>query len=103
MVTERQGYRLVVELRAPSESTEPDKYMAEIPALPGCRAWGDTPSETVEIVLSLALEFVRLGDVPQDAVMRPVDDIWSYVSPSFDFLTPPAPGKCSSVEFTVSA
>ena len=37
----------------PSQETE-DKYLAEIPALPGCRAWGDTPEEALDILSSVA-------------------------------------------------
>ena len=42
----------------PSEETE-DKYMAEIPALPGCRAWGDTPEDTLDILESVAAAFIE--------------------------------------------
>ena len=35
-------YRLRAVLREPSDDTE-GKYLAEIPDLPGCRAWGDSP------------------------------------------------------------
>ena len=41
-------------------STEDDKYMAEIPHLPGCRAWGDTPAETVDILQSLAAAMIEV-------------------------------------------
>ena len=34
-------YKLRAVLREPSEDTE-DERLAEIPDLPGCRAWGDT-------------------------------------------------------------
>lgn len=51
-------YRLPVVIRAPSEETE-DKYLAEIPALPGCRAWGDTPAQAVEYVQSVATAFIE--------------------------------------------
>ena len=46
-------YKLRYVMHDPSEETE-DKYMAEIPALTGCRAWGDTPSETLENLQSVA-------------------------------------------------
>ena len=39
-----KNYRFVCTIRGPSEETE-EKYLAEIPALPGCRAWGDTRAE----------------------------------------------------------
>ena len=51
--------KLSAVLYEPSESTEPDKYMAEVPALPGCRAWGDTPEETIAILQDVAQAFVE--------------------------------------------
>lgn len=51
-------YRLSVVMRQPSEETE-DKYMAEVRALPGCRAWGDTPAEALENLRSVISEFIR--------------------------------------------
>ncbi len=59
--------KLTAVLYQPSESTEPDKFMAEVPALPGCRAWGDTPDETLSILQDVAQAFVdayvECGDV----------------------------------------
>ena len=59
-------YKLSYVMYDPSDSTEPDKFMAEIPALPGCRAWGDTPAETLYILENLASIFIEsyieLGD-----------------------------------------
>ncbi len=46
-------YRLKYDLYDPSESTERDKYMAEIPAFSGCVAWGDTPEDALEILESV--------------------------------------------------
>ena len=46
-------YKLGYIMYSPSESTEPDKYMAEVPSLPGCRAWGDTSEETLRILESV--------------------------------------------------
>lgn len=51
-------YKLPVIMHQPSEETE-NKYMAEIPLLKGCRAWGDTPDETMENLHSVAGEFIR--------------------------------------------
>ena len=45
----------------PNLSTEPDRYMTEIPALPGCRAWGDTPEQTLDILQSVAEAFLELS------------------------------------------
>ncbi|MBI4310508.1 MAG: type II toxin-antitoxin system HicB family antitoxin [Chloroflexi bacterium] len=50
-------YRLPFVLRSPSEDTE-DKYLAEIPALPGCRAWGNTAAEALENLQSVATAFI---------------------------------------------
>ena len=51
-------YRLPLVMREPSEDTE-RKYMAEIPALPGCRAWGDTAAETLENLQGVATAFIE--------------------------------------------
>lgn len=51
-------YRLRYVMHEPSEDTE-DKYMAEIPALPGCRAWGDTPEDALDILESVAAAFIE--------------------------------------------
>ena len=51
-------YKLRYVMHDPSEDTE-DKYMAEIPALPGCRAWGDTPEDALDILQSVAAAFIE--------------------------------------------
>ena len=51
-------YRLPLVIYEPGEDTE-DKYMAEIPALPGCRAWGDTAAEALENLQSVAAAFIE--------------------------------------------
>ena len=53
-------YKLPYVIYPPSQSTEPDKYMAKIPILPGCMAWGDTPAETVDILQSVAAAFIEI-------------------------------------------
>ena len=53
----QQTYTIAV-VYSPAMSTEPDKYMAEIPALPGCRAWGDSVEEVLEIIADLAKDFL---------------------------------------------
>lgn len=50
--------RLSYVMYAPCEDTE-DMYMAEVPALRGCRAWGETPEEALEILESLAAIFIE--------------------------------------------
>ena len=52
-----EQYRLAYTMRAPSYDTE-DKYLAEVPALPGCRAWGETPEEALDILESVAAAFI---------------------------------------------
>ena len=52
-------YKLRYVLHDPSEDTE-DKYMAEIPDLPGCRAWGDTPEEALDILSSVAAATIEV-------------------------------------------
>ena len=52
-------YKLSYVMYDPSASTEEDKFMAEIPTLPGCRASGDTPDETLDILQSVASEFIK--------------------------------------------
>ena len=34
-------------------------FMAEVSLLPGCRAWGDTPSQALEYVQGLAEAFIE--------------------------------------------
>lgn len=51
-------YKLSFIMHEPGEDTE-DKFMAEIPALPGCRAWGDTPAETLHILEGVAEAFIQ--------------------------------------------
>ena len=34
-------------------------YLAEAPALPGCRAWGETPELALEYLESVAEGFIR--------------------------------------------
>ena len=53
-----KSYRFVCTVRGPSEETE-DKYLAEIPALPGCRAWGDTEAEVLDYLQSVAAAFLE--------------------------------------------
>ncbi len=45
-------------MHEPSEDTG-SKYMSEIPALPGCRAWGDTAAEALENLQSVATAFIE--------------------------------------------
>ena len=51
-------YRIAYTMHGPSEDTE-DMYMAEAPALPGCRAWAETPELALEYLESVAEAFIR--------------------------------------------
>jgi len=51
-------YKLPIVIQEPGDETE-DKFMAEIPCLPGCRAWGDTPAEVLENLHSVAAGFIE--------------------------------------------
>jgi predicted RNase H-like HicB family nuclease len=66
-------YRLPVIMHQPSEETE-NKYMAEIPILMGCRAWGDTPAEALEILRSVATEFIQSYKEHKQHLPRAVED-----------------------------
>ena len=50
-------YKLSLVIHQPSEETE-GKYMPAVPALPGCRALGDTPTEVMEDLQSVAAGFI---------------------------------------------
>jgi predicted RNase H-like HicB family nuclease len=58
MVNWMKQYKLPVVIHQPSEETEM-KYLAEVPILTGCRAWGETPAEAVENLRSVASEYIR--------------------------------------------
>ena len=62
-----KNYRFVCTVRDPSEETE-DKYLAEIPALPGCRAWGDTKAEALDYIRSVAVAFLESYEENGDAL-----------------------------------
>lgn len=51
-------YRLPIVIYEPSDDTN-DKFMAEVPLLPGCRAWGDTPSQAIEYIQGMAEAFIE--------------------------------------------
>jgi predicted RNase H-like HicB family nuclease len=53
-----QLYRLPVKVSEPSEDSG-GKYVAEVPLLPGCRAWGDSAAEALENVHSVAAAFLQ--------------------------------------------
>ena len=58
-------YRLAYTMRGPSQETE-DMYLAEVPDLPGCRAWVETPELALpcleSVVEALVGSFLEDGD-----------------------------------------
>jgi predicted RNase H-like HicB family nuclease len=80
-------YRLPVIMYQPSEDTE-DRYMAEVPVLPGCRAWGDTPAEAMEYLQSVASEFIQSCKVHGQALPRAIEEsAYELVGPQPPFPT----------------
>ncbi len=65
-------YKLPVVLYEPSEDTE-DKYMAEVPILSGCRAWGDSPSQALENLHNVARAFIQSYKEQNDPLPPEVD------------------------------
>jgi len=59
-------------MHEPGEETD-NKYLAEIPALPGCRAWGDTAAEALENLQSLATAFIESYRDKGDALPADVE------------------------------
>ena len=68
-------YKLPLVIHEPSEETE-DKYMAEVPSLPGCRAWGDSPTEVMENLQSVAAGFIGSYKSSGD----PLPDVISHLA-----------------------
>ena len=52
-------YQLDYVLHEPEES-HGWMYRAEIPALQGCRAWGDTPAQTLEELREIARNMLQI-------------------------------------------
>lgn len=50
---------------------ETTRWLAEVPELPGCRAYGDTPEEAKRGAVSLALHV--LGDLVAHGSLAPAD------------------------------
>jgi predicted RNase H-like HicB family nuclease len=71
-------YRLEYVLREPSVETE-DMFLAEIPALPGCRAWGNTAAKAVENLQGVAAAFLESytdsGDPLPEEVSAAVQEV----------------------------
>ncbi len=77
-------YKLPVMVHQPSEETE-DKYLAEVPILTGCRAWGDTPAEALENLRSVAAEFILSFKEHGQRLPKEVEDT------AYELVGPKAP------------
>jgi len=66
-------YKLPITVEEPSEDSG-GKYVAEVPILPGCRAWGDSATEAVDHLQSVAAAFIESyqerGDGLPEAVQK---------------------------------
>ena len=51
-------YKLPFVMREPNDDSE-DSCMAEIPSLPGCRAWGNTAAEALENLQGFTTAFIE--------------------------------------------
>ena len=51
-------YAFKYTLTEPCKDTE-DMYFADLPAMPGCHAWGKTPEDAEENLQSMALAFLE--------------------------------------------
>lgn len=51
-------YNLPIIMHEPTKKTE-GKYLAEVPILPGCRAWGDTAAAALGNLQSVATAFIE--------------------------------------------
>ena len=76
-------YKLAYVMHGPGEETE-DKFMAEIPALPGCRAWGDSTAQALENLQSVAAAFIEsykeMGDeLPSEIEAAAVEIVESSI------------------------
>ena len=54
-------YRLAYTITPPGEGeNDTDKFIAEVPLLPGCRAWGATPAEALQFLHGVARAFFEI-------------------------------------------
>jgi predicted RNase H-like HicB family nuclease len=65
-------YRLHFVLHGPEGEGE-GRYLAELPALPGCRAWGATASEAFDNLHSVAAAFIESHKADGDPLPAEVE------------------------------
>ena len=64
-------YTLPYTLKAPSEETE-HMFLAEVPVLPGCRAWGETAEEALRSLDGVAADFIASYREHGDELPQPI-------------------------------
>jgi predicted RNase H-like HicB family nuclease len=73
-------YKLPITIEEPSDHSG-GKFVAEVPAMPGCRAWGDSAAEAVDNLQSVAAAFIESyqdrGDPLPDEVQKLASDAGS--------------------------
>jgi predicted RNase H-like HicB family nuclease len=69
-------YNLPITIEEPSDDSG-GKYVAEVPALPGCRAWGDSAAEAIDYLQSLAAAFIESYRERGDALPEEVQKLAS--------------------------
>lgn len=65
-------YKLRFMIKGPDDEQE-RPYVAEVPSLPGCRAWGDTPAEALENLQSVTTAFIQSYQGRGDSLPREVE------------------------------
>lgn len=65
-------YKLPIIMHEPTRETE-GKYLAEVPNLPGCRAWGDTAADALGNLQSVATAFIESYKARGDALPREIE------------------------------
>ena len=73
-------YRLPLVMHEPSADTE-SKFMAEVQAISGCRAWGDTAAEALENLQSVAAAFIESYHSRGDSLPPEVEAACSVEEP----------------------
>ena len=74
-------YKLSCVITEPTEATG-GKFVAEVPSLPGCRAWGATAAETIENLQSVARAFLESYREHGDPLPPGVEAVVLEASPS---------------------
>ncbi len=66
-------YKLRFVLKGPDDEGE-RPYLAEVSALPGCRAWGDSAEEAMGNLQSVATAFLQSYQEKGDPLPQEIDD-----------------------------